>query len=573
MKKYIFTHKKYFLLLAAFIFVTIPALYFAFYKSQQPVVDQPQTDILATSIEKYVSTEAGQNSDLSTSLLKDEAPSQTPVPSATPVVSKTGKIEAKESRQVVKFTKELSAQEKTTLEQTYNVKFTEEKSVKGVYTITTTNESKISELKTSSAVENIETDIPVKLLAQTLDWGVERIGAPKVWGTFTGSGVVVAVIDTGVQTTHPDLSGVTVAGYDFVNSDVDAMDDNGHGTHVAGIVAAVNNSAGTVGAANGAKIMPVKVLNESGYGYLSDVVKGIYYATDNGARVINLSLGTTSDSDSLRKAVDYAYSKGVVVVAAAGNSASGACAYPAAYASVICVVATDTQNKLASFSNYGGEIAAPGVSNYSTYINSQYARLSGTSMASPHVAGAAALIMQQCKCGASQVRERMHTTAVDLGSPGIDGIFGYGMVDVVAATAVTPTPTEVPTLTPTPTVTGIKEVTDRNPQAAPVNQRLQIIDPKQTRIFVKNQGELSIRFGLIPIYSGTKVSKIEAYLDNEKVHETTSQDTTYKLSLEGKKPGQYVFRVIARFNDNTQQQQRLLIEVEPLKVQSKSGRN
>jgi subtilisin family serine protease len=252
------------------------------------------------------------------------------------------------------------------------VTFADEPSVAGIYVVYTNDESKVEELTSDNNV-SVEVDKPVKLLAQTTDWGVTRIGADKTWSESTGSGVIVAVIDTGVQLDHPDLVGQITTGYDFINFDDQANDENGHGTHVSGIIAAANNGSGTVGASYSVQIMPLKVLNADGWGYLSDVAKAIYYAADHSARVVNMSLGSSSDSSVVKDAVRYAYNKGVLLVAAAGNDSGAPCNYPAAYEDVICVVATDQDNKIASFSNIGGELAAPGVSNYSTYLGSQYA--------------------------------------------------------------------------------------------------------------------------------------------------------------------------------------------------------
>jgi thermitase len=219
---------------------------------------------------------------------------------------------------------------------------------------------------------------------------------------------VIAVVDTGVQSSHPDLAGKVVAGYDFVNNDSDPSDDQGHGTHCAGIAAAqTNNGTGIAGIAgwNGdssasdavsTKIMPVKVLAADGSGTTSGVADGIIYAADHGAKVINLSLGG-GGTITLENAVNYAFSKGCVIVGAAGNSGSSSLSYPGAYPNVLSVASTDSTDTLSNFSNYGSwvKVAAPGQDIASTYINGGYVYMSGTSMATPLVAGQAALIRSQ----------------------------------------------------------------------------------------------------------------------------------------------------------------------------------
>ncbi len=200
-----------------------------------------------------------------------------------------------------------------------------------------------------------------------------------------------------MQYDHPDLAGKVIRG-DHVDNDWDPYDGNGHGTHTAGIAAAVtNNARGIAGMAPEATIYAVRVLDESGSGTLQNVANGIIHAADNGADVINLSLGSPNDSITLKEAVDYAWNKGVVVVAAAGNDGSAQPTYPAYYSDAIAVAATDSDESKASFSNYGNwvDVAAPGVNIYSTYTDGGYASLSGTSMATPHVAGLAGLLDAQ----------------------------------------------------------------------------------------------------------------------------------------------------------------------------------
>jgi len=265
------------------------------------------------------------------------------------------------------------------------------------------------------------------------------IDAPEAWDVITGStGILIAVVDTGVDYTHPDLSDGRVRtdiDRDFVNNDNAARDDQGHGTHVAGIIAAAANGSGTVGILWQASILPVKVLSAQGSGSADQVAQGIQYAADQGARVINLSLGAPLCSQTIADAVNYAFEKGVVIVAAAGND-GGAVGYPAKHERVVAVAATDSKDRRATFSNRGPEVdvAAPGVAILSTVPNGGYESFSGTSMASPHVAGVAGLILAQTgTLTHAQVMAVLRHSADDLGVTGFDDDFGYGRVNAFRA--------------------------------------------------------------------------------------------------------------------------------------------
>jgi subtilisin len=297
----------------------------------------------------------------------------------------------------------------------------------------------IQKLRTQPGVAYVEDDIVLYALGQTMAWGVDRIDADLAWPTGnTGKGVKVAILDTGIDPTHPDLGvagGVNFAGStkDGSTNPADWNDGHGHGTHCAGIAAARNNGIGVVGVAPDATLYAVKVLSDSGSGYTSDIIQGLDWCAANGIKVASMSLGG-GGTTSLQAACDRAFSQGVVLVAAAGNSA-GPVMYPAAYSSVIAVSATDSRDLRASFSNYGPEIAvaAPGVSIYSTYKGGSYTTMSGTSMACPHVAGAAALAWASGLTSAQAVRDRLTTTAEDLGTAGFDTSYGYGLVDAQKA--------------------------------------------------------------------------------------------------------------------------------------------
>ena len=230
---------------------------------------------------------------------------------------------------------------------------------------------------------------------EALPWGIDIIDADLAWTTSTASGVKVAIIDTGIDLSHPDLAANIKGGINLVNVKKNASDDNGHGTHVAGIVAALDNTIGVVGAGNAASLYAVKVLDRSGMGWTSDIIAGLGWCVDNGIQVANMSLGSNYYNETLHSAVKAANAAGLIMVAAAGNDGA-AVDYPAALPEVIAVSATDSNNNVTSWSSRGPEVlvAAPGSNIYSTYKGGAYASMSGTSMAAPHVAGAIALKLQ-----------------------------------------------------------------------------------------------------------------------------------------------------------------------------------
>ncbi|WP_062295097.1 S8 family serine peptidase [Nostoc piscinale] len=274
------------------------------------------------------------------------------------------------------------------------------------------------------------------------NWGADLIKAPEVWAKgYTGAGIIVAVVDSGVDRNHQDLSSNIwkntkeiagngkdddgngyiddVYGWNFVSKNNNTLDKNGHGTHVAGTIAGVNNSFGVTGIAYDAKIMPVKVLSDNGSGSDSAIANGIRYAVDNGAHVINVSIGNDQPNTDIPLAVEYASSKGAIVVMAAGNASGSTPYYPASYAQNwgLAVGAVDQYGNIADFSNRAGSellsyVTAPGVGVSSTLPGNKYASWNGTSMATPHVAGVVALMLSANKnLTDAQIRKIITATA------------------------------------------------------------------------------------------------------------------------------------------------------------------
>lgn len=311
-------------------------------------------------------------------------------------------------------------------------------------------EDAVAELRASGRFAYVEPDYERTILVNdpylSYQWDMAALGAETAWLTSTGSGVVVAVVDTGVSSGPNDGVHGLLAGYDFVNNDSNAADDQGHGTHVAGTIAQnTNNGKGVAGLAYDASILPVKVLNSAGTGYVSDIVEGIDYAVAQGADVINLSLGSSTGSTAEARAIQSAWDAGVFVAAASGNDGASTVYYPAAYSGAAAVGATGYGNYRASYSNTGTalDFVAPGgdlsqdlngdgygdgiIQETFSGANWSYYLYQGTSMASPHVAAAAALLMGE---GASNAEafDALSETAVDLGSTGWDSSYGHGLI-------------------------------------------------------------------------------------------------------------------------------------------------
>jgi thermitase len=295
-------------------------------------------------------------------------------------------------------------------------------------------EAAIKKLENNPNVEYAEpnyilsaTFTPNDTYYSTHQYGLQTTQTNLAWDVTQGSSSQeIAILDSGVDYTHPDLNDKTILGYDFVDNDNTPMDLNGHGTHVAGIAAAeTNNATGIAGTAPNTKILAVRVLDAAGSGSLDGVANGIRYAADQGAEVINLSLGCNCHTVALEDAVNYAWSKGVVVVAAAGNDGVSTTFEPASYTNVIAVGAVNDRDRKASFSNWGTwvDVVAPGVSIASTYLNNQYVYMDGTSMASPYVAGLAALLTAQGRTNV-QVRKAIELTADPVNGTGRNSTYG-----------------------------------------------------------------------------------------------------------------------------------------------------
>ncbi len=401
-----------------------------------------------------------------------------------------------------------------------------------------------------------------------LQWGLKNTGqapfygksgadikAPDAWGTTTGSSsIVIAVVDTGVDYTHPDLAaniwknsgeipnnGIDddrngyvddVRGWNFVSSNNNPMDDHGHGTHCAGSIAAVgNNNLGITGVCWNARIMPLKFLNASGNGRVSDAISAILYANRMGAQVISNSWGGTQYTQALKDAID---ASPAVVVCAAGNSGQNSDQYPqypAALSSsnIISVAATDYKDNLAGFSNYGTssvDLAAPGVNIRSTYKNSQYQYLSGTSMATPYVSGVAGLLKAANPSMTKyQIRDKILNTVDRLSSLSGKVATGGRLNAAAAVGSVSPTPTVTPTPTPQPGVLSASFLA--SPVSGRIPLRVQFIDTSigQPATWAWNFGDGGYSYQKNPIYTFTKKG---AYSVRLTISRSGKMSTAYK---------------------------------------------
>lgn len=438
----------------------------------------------------------------------------------------------------------------------------------------------LSVLSKNPYVEFAEPDYYAKALFVPNDlyfnrqWGLENTGqtinnivgkvdadidASSAWNTIQ-NGVKVAILDCGITESHTDLIGKVIDRQDFTNSLSGTNDVCGHGTHVAGIVAAEsNNNAGIAGICPECLLLNGKVLDDSGSGTYSWIANGIIWAVDNGAKVINLSLGGPFSSSTLENAVNYAWNKNVVVVAAAGNSNNSSKTYPAAYTNVIAVAATDNQDKKASFSSYSSnwvDVAAPGVYIFSTWkdaaseINPQpecyetncYKYASGTSMSTPMVAGIAGLVWtSNYNQSGSSVRERIESTADKITGTGT--YWSAGRVNAASAVSLSISPISVPSPSPTDTPT---------PTATPTPSA--DIQPPTVSITNPVDGSFVNRGRSVTISADASdnvgVKKVDFYINNSLLRSDKTKPYTASWRVPYTRNAVYVIKAVAYDSSN-----------------------
>jgi Subtilisin-like serine proteases len=320
-----------------------------------------------------------------------------------------------------------------------------------IYKIKMDKDTILKNLAQGCEIEYIEADTKLKQcftpndpLYSSQQWNINSLNVDKVWDTTKGSSqIMIAVIDSGLEQTHPDFNNLTILnGYDYIFDDYDLWDSTGHGTFVSGIIAASgNNNIGIAGIAWNVKILPLHVMMSDGTAYNSDVAQAIYDAADVGANIINISMGSQTNDSTVQNAVSYALSKGVLLVAAAGNDGDNTLEYPAAYPGVISVGSTNRNDTRSSFSNYNSliDFVAPGEQITSTidpYFgnNNYYAIGSGTSFSAPHVTGIIALMKSvNINLTADNILNILKNSTIDLGQSGRDDLYGYGKIDALKA--------------------------------------------------------------------------------------------------------------------------------------------
>lgn len=380
-------------------------------------------------------------------------------PELTPATTTTNKANAVKGQYVVKFSRVMNTASTLQLAKSVNskvIKFsTRTNNAVIEFPSGTDTDETIQSLKANSLVEYIEPNYKVTNNYTVSDprskdqQGLAVANLAKAWDiTFGDPKIIIGVIDTGIDLGHPDLKNKLVDGYNVITQGkTPPRDDNGHGTHASGIAAAeTNNKIGIAGTAPNCKIMPIKTLDAKGSGDIYNVALGVIWAVDHGARVLNMSLGGPQN-ETLKKAIEYALAKNVVVVTAMGNDGKNVKAYPAALPGVISVGSVDFSRTRSDFSNYGDwiSVTAPGsqiMSTMPTYKTTMtefekeegYDYLDGTSMACPIVAGIAALVLSRNPdYTPAEVKERIQSTATDTGKKGFDNEYGYGIVNAAKA--------------------------------------------------------------------------------------------------------------------------------------------
>jgi hypothetical protein len=384
------------------------------------------------------------------------------------------------------------------------------------------------ELRLSGLFKAVERDYLAEAQADPNDtyygiqWALPKIAAPLSWGISTGAGAVVAVVDSGAQLDHPDLSGQLLPGYDFINDDPDPSDDHGHGTRMTGVVVAKrDNYTGLAGVAPDARVMPVKVLGSNGSGPYSGVADGVTWAVDHGARVISLSLVGSSPSSLLESAIDYATAHGVVTVASSGNWGTDQPGYPAAFDGVVAVGATTEGDQRPTFSNYGAwlSVSAPGVNIATTDLNGGYSSSTGTSPAAAVVSGVFALLFaREPGLGRAEAIQRVEGGATDLGSQGWDPYFGHGRVDSYAALV--------------PGQVGSPQVDEESPS-------VDILNPSQG----------SLVDGMVPVdvtaSDNLALQRVELYLDKQLYATETIAPYSFAVDATALTPGKHKLQAFA----------------------------
>lgn len=376
-----------------------------------------------------------------TVLLSSGLPAFTPQAQASETVNPTlptldtGTPEFIDGEYIVTFKEGTSSEQMNQVIEQYGGKKIDGEYDTNIISLKLTNKQ-YEQIKQEPLVEIIEKNQEVKLsgYGQLYQYSHEKTNVPNAWKSgLTGKGIEIAILDTGI-TNHKDLDiagGVSTV--EYTNS---YLDDNGHGSNVAGIIASKDNNEGTTGVASDADIYSVKVLNYAGKGDLMDIIEGMDWAIQKGVDIINVSLGTYSNSATLKAKVDEAVEKGIIVVAASGNTGDTNITYPAKYDNVVAVGATDQNNNRASFSTYGPQVdvVAPGVGIVSTYLGNMYANGNGTSQAAPYVSGILALYSQQYPDkSAKELVQMLYDNALDLGAKGKDNHYGHGLVQFPSA--------------------------------------------------------------------------------------------------------------------------------------------